>query len=83
MVPPSPRALSEFAVLWREHLRRIAVRQTDVLLLLLYAFAVVPTALVARLVGHRFLPPGPPRESATWWPRRASPRSLRDLRRMY
>jgi hypothetical protein len=51
---------------WKDYAERIAHFQTAVLLAIIYLLIAGPTALLARLVGHRFLPQLP-RGADTFW----------------
>jgi hypothetical protein len=51
---------------WKDYAEQIAHYQTAVLLTIIFYGIAGPTALLARLAGHRFLPELP-RSAATFW----------------
>jgi len=51
---------------WKDYAERIAHYQTALLLAIIYVFIAGPTALLARLVGHRFLPNLPTGATTLW-----------------
>ena len=51
---------------WKDYAEKIAHYQTAVLLSLIYYLVAGPTALLARLTGHRFLPQLP-KSAPTFW----------------
>jgi hypothetical protein len=62
--------LGPFAVLWqfwKDYAEKIAHYQTAVLLTIIYYLIAGPTALLARLVGHRFLPQLPGSAPTLWY----------------
>jgi hypothetical protein len=80
-VPPGDMVLSQATILpgkrrqggwaflwqfWKDYAERIAHYQTAVLLAIIYLFIAGPTALLARLVGHRFLPQLPDNADTFW-----------------
>jgi hypothetical protein len=51
---------------WKDYAEKIAHYQTAALLAIIYIFIAGPTALLARLVGHRFLPHLPTGADTFW-----------------
>lgn len=52
---------------WKDYAEKIAHYQTAVLLAAIYYLIAGPTALLARLTGHRFLPERPPAAPTFWY----------------
>ena len=66
-----PPRLGPFEVVWqfwKDYAEKIAHYQTAVLLTAIYYGIAGPTALLARLVGHRFLPQKPSNADTFWYP---------------
>ena len=71
--------MSLFKEMWAGHLRQIGIRQLDVMILIIYIFALAPTAIIGRIARRPRLAA---RGGASWIPRGPSAASLLSLRRM-
>lgn len=52
---------------WKDYAEKIAHYQTALLLSIIYFLIAGPTALLARLTGHRFLPDRPQSATSFWY----------------
>ena len=71
--------MSLFKQMWSRHLRQIGIRQLDVMILIIYVFALAPTAIIGRIARRPSLAS---RGGASWIACAPSAASLASLRRM-
>lgn len=71
--------MSLFKQMWSRHLRQIGIRQLDVMILIIYVFALAPTVIIGRIVRRPSLAL---RGGASWVQCSPATASLESLRRM-